>query len=67
MAAKFFTGMIVIVFAILISAASGLVTPSEENSIEDVTRVRNIAFDHINAKIQNITCQMLYGTCVMTT
>ena len=65
MAAKFLTGMIVIVFAILISAASGLVTPSEENSIEDVTRVRNIAFDYM--KIQNITCQMFDGFYVMTT
>ena len=65
MAAKFLTGMIVIVFAILISAASGLVTPSEENSIEDVTRVRNFAFDYM--KIQNITCQMFDGFYVMTT
>ena len=65
MAAKFLTGMIVIVFAILISAASGLVTPSEENSIEDVTRVRNFIFDYM--KIQNVTCQMFDGFYVMTT
>ena len=40
MAAKFATSLVGIVFVILISSASGLVTPAEEHSIEDVTRVR---------------------------
>jgi len=40
MAAKFLTGLAVIVSVILVNTTNGLVTPPEELSIEDVTRER---------------------------
>ena len=40
MAAKFLTGLAVIVSVILVNTTNSLVTPPEELSIEDVTRVR---------------------------